>query len=107
MCQLFETIKVIDNVLFNIDYHNQRVNTALQELFNVSENWDLKQMIDIPDLLPGKIYKCKVVYDRQIRSIQFSPYSRKPLLRLKLIENNEITYNLKYFDREELESLKL
>jgi 4-amino-4-deoxychorismate lyase len=105
MYQLFETIKVIDNCLLNIDYHNGRINQARRELFNDSQPWDLRNMVAIPNLNPGTVYKCKVVYDKIIRSVQFDLYSRKPLNRLRLIESNLI-YNFKYVDRSSLDLLK-
>ena len=106
MSLLFETIKVVNKTLINIDYHNARVNRSRQELFNAIDAWDLRS-IAIPPLDSGQVYRCKLVYLKKIISIKFYPYTIRPLRTLKLIECPDLDYSYKYFDRSNLEILKL
>lgn len=51
------------------------------------------------------IYRCKVVYDNvQIISVEYQPYVKKEIKKLKLIES-EIEYSKKYLDRSEITKL--
>ncbi len=107
MSLLFETIKVVNNTIINIDYHNERVNQSRQQLLNACDKWDLSTIIAIPELKPEQVYKCKIIYSEKPVSIEFHPYVIKPLRTLKLIECSNVDYCYKYFDRSHLEILKL
>lgn len=106
MSLLFESIKITDGTLFNIDYHNNRVNESRRQLFEKTELWDLRNFIKISDYQPNLPYKCKVVYAEKIFSIDFLAYSIRPLRTLKLIECPTIEYKYKYFDRKPFDILK-
>jgi 4-amino-4-deoxychorismate lyase len=107
MSLLFETIKVVNNTIINIDYHNERVNQSRQQLLNACDKWDLNTIIAIPELKPDQVYKCKIIYSEKPVSIKFYPYVIKPLRTLKLVDCSNIDYRYKYFDRSDLEILKL
>jgi 4-amino-4-deoxychorismate lyase len=54
---------------------------------------------------PCGIYRCKVVYDNvQIISVEYQPYVKKEIKKLKLIES-DIEYPKKYLDRSEITKL--
>jgi 4-amino-4-deoxychorismate lyase len=106
MCLLFESIKVINGEMLCVDYHNQRINRARHQLLDQTEPWDLRTMIKMPELSGNQVYKCKIVYANEIISIDFQPYTIKPLQTLKLVECPDLTYNHKYLDRSRLELLK-
>ena len=75
MCRLFETIRIENRQLCNIDYHNRRFNQSRKELFGLPDSIDLSDVIEIPQELDRQIYKCKLIYDKEIISIDFEPYS--------------------------------
>ncbi len=100
-----ETIKVQNKRLFNINYHNARLNRTRRMLFNSERDLDLQQIITIPDNIGEDIYKCRVIYDVIIHSIEFTPYQIKPVQRLQLVEANELDYSYKYLDRSALAEL--
>jgi 4-amino-4-deoxychorismate lyase len=105
MSHLFETIRVLDGKLQNIIYHNARLNQSRKVLFNVSDSVQLEECIRIPSEMSIGIYKCKVLYDREIQNILFEPYIKRTIRSLKLIEDNTITYNFKFTDRDQLNQL--
>ena len=41
MCLLIETIKIENNKIYNINYHNLRMNKARKDLFNSKDFIDL------------------------------------------------------------------
>ncbi len=106
MFQLLETIKVKENQIQNIAFHNARVNYSRKSLFNASDEWDLSTMIDLPALDNQVIYKCRVLYSLQIEKTEFIPYTIKKPERLYLIDAGDVDYSFKYSDRSSLEHLK-
>lgn len=107
MCLLFETIKVKGNTLINIEYHNARVHQSRKDIFGATDLWDLCSLIEQPSLNPEQVYRCKFIYGLQFQSVEFIPYSIKPVNSLKLINVANIDYNYKYLDRSILDNLKL
>jgi len=105
MCQLFETIKVQNRKLQNIDYHNDRFNRTRFKLFGFHEQVKLEEIIKLPVDLDDKIYKCRIIYSDKIEKIEFEPYSQKIIKSLKIIDCNNIGYNHKYFDRSKINEL--
>lgn len=49
-------------------------------------------------------YRCKVVYDADIISVEYLPYVKKEIKTLKLVEA-DIEYSKKYLDRSEITRL--
>lgn len=106
MCQLIETIKVLNKNLCNIKYHNQRMNKARKDLFNLKDEVDLKEIIKIPQEIDDKIYKCRVIYSKEIENIEFEIYRFMELKTLKLVYCNDIEYSYKYKNRDKINKLR-
>lgn len=100
MCRLIESIRVENKQLCNIEWHNKRFNKALKDLFGIDTNFDLSKAIYIPEDMSTEIYKCRILYKRQIESIEFQPYTIRSIKTLKLIEDDTIEYSYKYKNRE-------
>lgn len=105
MCQLLETIKLEDGQLFNLDYHNRRMNAARRELFGSIPPIDLKEIIQVPETCIDGLYRCRIVYSKEIESIEFIPQQERSFTSLKLIHTDKIDYHLKYADRTSLNML--
>jgi len=107
MCRLIESIKVFDKKLFNIEYHNKRMNNSRRILFNCNDEIDLSTIIKIPENLDNRLYKCRLIYSKEIESIEFVPYVKKNINTIKIVENNFIDYTHKYENRDELNKMLL
>ncbi len=105
MSLLFETIKIDNGKVCNIDYHNERLNRSRRELFGSSNNVNLEDIIVIPEQMQLHVARCKVVYDDEIRKIEFFSYQPREISSLKLVECNDIDYSHKYEDRTKLNEL--
>ena len=101
MQELFETIKIEDGKIFNLKWHNQRLNQSRLELFSLHKPIDLANYIDTPH---QGLYRCRVVYEAEIKSIEYLPYTPKKFKYFKIVNSN-IEYNYKYSDRSELNKL--
>lgn len=105
MCRLIESIKVYNKRLWNLKFHNARMNNSRRVLFGCKDEIDLSKEIIIPNNISNELYKCRVVYAQQIISIEFIPYYRKKISTLQVIINNSINYEHKYEDRSEINKL--
>jgi 4-amino-4-deoxychorismate lyase len=106
MCLLFETIKVKENRLQHVDYHNLRLNKSRRELFGASDDWDIQSMINLKDLDPDLVYRCKFIYGLKFQSVDVAPYQIKPLKTLRLVNIDTNLYSQKYLDRTAIDQYK-
>lgn len=96
-----ETIKAIDGKLYNLEYHQWRLDGVLNSL-------DLKQTHQLLNILhPPKngLFRCRVLYDDKNIEVQYLPYVKRKITKLKLIYNDEIEYAKKYVQRDLLDTL--
>ena len=105
MSQLLETIKLENGRLFDLEYHNRRMNAARQELFGTLPPIDLAELIQVPEECCDGLFRCRIVYSNQIESIEFIPQKERTFSSLKLITCDQIDYHLKYADRDLLNKL--
>jgi len=99
---LFETIKIEDGNLFNLKWHNQRLNQSRQQLFGLSDTLNL---LDYLEHSPQSgLYRCKVIYNSSIQSVEYFPYTPKKFHSFKVVPSN-LDYGFKYLDRTELDAL--
>ncbi|MEW6004437.1 MAG: aminotransferase class IV [Stygiobacter sp.] len=105
MSQLFETIKLQNKKLFNIEYHNERMNNSRRNLFGTEDKINLEEVIKIPDGISNNAFKCSVVYSEKITDIEFQPYYEKKVNSLQAINVDWIDYSYKYLDRSNLQKL--
>ncbi len=101
MSLLLETIKIEDGHIENLFYHQIRFDKSRRELFNITDKTDLSSLIKAPK---KGLYRCRIIYDKEIHTVEYIPYIPKEIKTLKIITSN-IDYNYKYADREELNSL--
>jgi 4-amino-4-deoxychorismate lyase len=78
---------------------------AAFELFGKPLDFNLTDLIAIPDEYQTGLFRCRVLYSSQIEKIEFLPHRYRKIESLKLIENNAIDYHLKYTDRSTLQYL--
>ena len=99
---LFETVKIKDGKIFNLDWHNQRFNRTQKELFLNNMPFDLSEFISPP---PVGLYRCKIIYtNNKILSVDYFPYEAKKIKTLKVIQS-QLDYEYKYTNRSMFEEL--
>ncbi|MBN1416092.1 MAG: aminotransferase class IV [Bacteroidales bacterium] len=92
--------------LMQVAYHNNRVNDSRKALFGLSREWDLSEIIHMPDLDPDLIYRCRLLYAREVNSIEFVPYVRRNIQNLYVVDCGDFDYSFKYAERSVFEKLK-
>ena len=98
---LLETIKIEDGIIHNIHYHQVRCNKSRKMLFDVKAPLELYSQIKAP---PKGVYRCRIVYDIQIHSIEYIPYQERDTQSLQIVQSS-LEYSHKYAHRELLHSL--
>ncbi len=102
MSLFFETVKVKDSKIFNIKFHNKRMNETIMKAFSKKANFDLKDFISPPK--DRTLYRCKVIYNTKIVKIDFYPYKTRNFKNLICVDS-KIDYSLKSTNRKEFEKL--
>jgi 4-amino-4-deoxychorismate lyase len=105
MSPLVESIKLKDGKLFNLGYHQNRMNDALAELFPEAKAIVLAKVISIPENCSPGIFKVRVLYGPVVEAIEIEPYHFRTIQSLKVVHHESIDYHLKYTDRQILQQL--
>ncbi|MBL7871878.1 MAG: aminotransferase class IV [Cyclobacteriaceae bacterium] len=104
MSQLLESIYLKDGEFRNLLYHEARMQLSTKAVFNSNQKVDLSALEN--EAFPSTgLYKVRIVYDTQIRNMEFVPYEVRPVTSLKLVYDNDIHYHHKFLDRTKLEHL--
>lgn len=103
--QLLETIQVRDGQFQNIEYHNKRFNASRLELFGLANFQCLKNLIKIPSECSEGIFRCRIIYEKEIEAATFTPYIYKEIKTLKVVEIGDWDYSHKYADRSFMTNL--
>jgi len=98
---LLETIKIEDGEVYDLSYHQARCDESRKALFHSTDRLDLSSLIQAP---PKGLYRCRILYDEKIHSIEYIPYSAKEIHRLKIIAS-DLEYDHKYANRDALNKL--
>ena len=99
MFRLIETIKLKDGVLQNIQLHNKRINYSRLKLYGWSKDILLgKKDLGIDEYCKG-VFKCRVLYNKSIESIEILPYQMKKINSLKMVFSDFISYDYKFENR--------
>jgi 4-amino-4-deoxychorismate lyase len=101
MSLLLETIKIEEGEVFNLSYHQARFDTSRKALFGITNKTDLSAVIKAPH---EGLYRCRIIYDDNIRSVEYIPYKEKKIQKLKIVTST-INYNYKYANREAFNKL--
>ncbi|MCS7019391.1 MAG: aminotransferase class IV [Cytophagales bacterium] len=107
MSLLLETIRVANRTFYHLAYHQMRIEKTLQKLFSGRVTISLSETLTIPHYLDNNVYKCRVVYDTQIRAVQFLPYALRPVRSLQIVEvPPDFDYSCKWANRTAIDQLK-
>lgn len=103
MSRLLESIRLQNGNFHRLSYHQQRMDRSMKELFVEKNSINLFESLKNYKL-PSKVglYKCRVVYEKQIELVEFILYEVNPINSLKVVYDPEIEYAHKYTDRNKI-----
>jgi len=98
---LLETIKIEEGKIPNLSYHQNRCDQSRQTLFCSTDTLDLSSIIHAPKM---GLYRCRILYAKELHSIEYIPYIQKEIHSLRVVSSN-IQYDFKYANRRSLDRL--
>lgn len=114
MSQLVESILVKNGWFYNLDLHEERMNSAMAKVYGNTEFVELEDILyskltqwmetQGEDVVTGKV-KCRVLYERDVIDVEFAPYVMRSIKSLKVVYDDTIDYSLKNADRTALNNL--
>jgi len=66
MCRFLETIKCKDGELFNLRFHQDRLNLVRMENFGITDEIILEETIKIPEKCNSGLFRCRITYSGKI-----------------------------------------
>lgn len=105
MSLLFETIKLEKGTPCNLRYHQQRMDESRRALLGINDPVDIASALIVPARARQGVYKCRMIYGKEITEMQYIPYLLKKIKTLRLVEASDIEYSYKYSNRECFDSL--
>lgn len=105
MSRFIESICIIDGNIRNLAFHQARMKRSRHKILGINTEINLEEFIISNQIPPIRKFKCRILYDEKIESIEFIPYKIRNINSVKLMENNEIEYRYKFLDRSAFEFL--
>lgn len=87
-----------------LEYHQRRVDRVFREIYGRPTSLQLTELL-LGQSIGDNIHKVRIVYDDQNHVIETIPYERRAIKSLNLVRADSLTYDHKYADRSELQSL--
>ena len=103
MCLFIDSIRIENGVIYNLPYHNERLNRTRNVFWKDCTPINLIDYIRMPH--KKGIVKCRIVYEKEIKEIVYTPYSMREIDTLRIVHSDGINYTYKSTDREELNRL--
>lgn len=97
----FETIKIENSKIYHLEFHQKRLEKTIWENFEIKTDINLSKIIKPPKY---GLFRCKVIYDKEVLKIEYHRYKIREFKNFKLIKTN-IQYPYKYFCRNEIDRL--
>lgn len=105
MYPLFESIKVVDGNLVNLEWHQRRVDNSRRKLLGETDHLKLKDIIEVPEEFTKDVVKCRMSYGLELGTVIFSNYVKRQITSLQQVESELFDYSFKYEDRTRLDQL--
>lgn len=99
-----EAIKLKDGVLYNLPYHQRRMDETTQTFYRTKADLSVIKAM-VPARMNSGLYKCRVLYSDKIEKVEFIPYIFRNPETVAVIADDEIDYAYKYADRSRIDSL--
>ena len=99
MFPLLETINIENGIPLNLDYHQHRFEASYFKFYKKMTNLKLKKLITVPDEYTKGTVKLRFLYNEKQCFCQYNFYELEAINSLKIIQNDNIDYSLKWVDR--------
>ncbi len=105
MSRLIESICLNDGVFYRLPYHQMRMDKSVCKILHQQNEIQLEDFLRKQPYPTQGLFKCRIVYDKLIHTVEFIPYTIKAVTSLKIVTGNSIDYAYKFEDRSALHQL--
>lgn len=105
MVKLIESIRILNGRISHLNFHENRCNESRAKLWNLTNAINLRKKLTIPKNYQDGLVKCRIVYSQEIEEISFQAYQIRTINKIKIIQNDTISYPFKFEERKELDTL--
>lgn len=105
MSLFIESIQILHGKLQNLVFHQERFERTREQALRLKKHPLLSEVIQVPPGLEQEKMKCRVIYDKDIKLVEYEPYQLLVVQSLKMVHSDSIEYGLKFARRSELEEL--
>ena len=95
--KFLETVKSVAGEPQHLEYHQRRVHSTLHD--------STHNLADILSPPKNGIYRCRVVYDKEMAEVTYYPYILKIPQSFKILHIDDFEYSRKYEDRSNFQRL--
>lgn len=99
MYRFIESIKILDGMVYNLDYHQKRVDKTFRKHYQDLTPLELKLIFKDILIPENGLYKLRLLYNDIQYKIEINEYKPRLINKLHIIEDNNIDYTYKYADR--------
>lgn len=105
MCRFIESIKYLNGTLHNIAFHEYRLNRTRKAFYGIDQPLSLKSIQPNVELKKDQVYKCRIVYGKDVEQIQWLEYHPKSIRTLQCVYDDSVVYAYKHLDRSRIQLL--
>ena len=102
MCRFIESIKLADGKFYRLELHQARVNKAFADFYPTIKPINLSELLLKSNFPKSGTHKCRIVFDSDVQFLEYTPYVRREIKSLKLVETDMETLPYKIEDRTKL-----
>ena len=99
-----ESICVKDGKAPLLDLHQNRMDRTYAFHFKAENPFSLETFVE--EVPAAGTFKLRIIYDHSIQQINHSLYIKRDVRSLQVVSSDDINYDFKYADRDELNSLQ-
>jgi 4-amino-4-deoxychorismate lyase len=105
MSRLIESIQLNNGRFLRLQYHQQRMNHTFTDIFQTANPINIFNYLSNTEHPKIGLHKCRVIYEKEIESVEFIPYQSKAIKSLKIVHDDKIEYEHKFEDRSQINLL--
>lgn len=105
MSRLVESIRYENGVYSRLEYHQERMNKSYQAVFGRKCGIKLPKVLENNKQPEDGLYKCRVIYDKAVETVEYIPYVPRQVKSFKLVRSDRADYGHKYEDKSLFEKL--
>lgn len=99
MCRFVESIQLYNGEFKRLGFHQERINKAIEDYFPDVKVFDVVEALSRTSFPAEGLFKCRLIYDSGIITIEITPYVRREIHTLRLVETEMESSPYKKEDR--------